>query len=110
MLQQSPETETKPIAEARAGLDEVVRRVRNEEVRVILEEHGEPLAVLVSTEDLRRLRRLDEQMSRRRQLLQDMREPFRNVPPEEIERETDRILDEIRAENRRARPQAVDDR
>lgn len=110
MLPQKPATETKTIAEVRGELDEVVGRVRREEIRVILEADGAPAAAIVSTEDLRRLRRFDEDMDERRRVVEAMREPFRDVPPEEIERETARIMAEIREENRRARQKAANNR
>jgi hypothetical protein len=40
------------------------------------------------------------------EILKAMRQPFLNIPPEEVAEETDRILAEIREENRRKRSKA----
>jgi hypothetical protein len=58
-------------------------------------------AALVSTADLARLDRLDQERADRFKVLDEMRAAFNNVPPEETERETDRTTAEIRAERRR---------
>ncbi|MGH2535420.1 MAG: type II toxin-antitoxin system prevent-host-death family antitoxin [Thermomicrobiales bacterium] len=107
MLQQKPATETKTISEVRGELDEVVNRVRHEEIRVIVEEDGAPVAAIISTEDLDRLARLDREQQEAWDVLEAMREPFRGVPTEEIERETERAVAAVRAENRRRRAAAI---
>lgn len=75
-----------------------------EEAERAMDAHlGIPVAVLVSTEDLRRLDRLDEQDKQAWDVFAAMRAPFRDVPLEEIERETERALAEVRAQMRAER-------
>ena len=94
-----PTTETMKISEVRAELNKLINRVYRGETRVLVEKSGIPVAGIVSPEDLRRLKKLDEDLAERRRVLESMRAPFRGVPAEEIERETARILAEMRDED-----------
>ncbi|MGH2559168.1 MAG: type II toxin-antitoxin system prevent-host-death family antitoxin [Thermomicrobiales bacterium] len=106
MVLQKPAIETKTISEVRGELDEVFSRVRHLEARVIVEEDGAPVAAIISTEDLDRLARLDREQQEAWDVLEAMREPFRGVPTDEIEREAERAFAAVRAENRRRREAA----
>ncbi len=53
---------------------------------------GIPVAALVSMDDLERLDRLDREREERFKIIDKVREAFRGVPEEEIQRETNRIL------------------
>jgi prevent-host-death family protein len=101
MADSRPTTETMKISDVRAELNKLVNRVYRRETRVIVEKSGIPVAGIVSARDLERLARLDDDLAERRRLLEAMRTPFRDVPTEEIERETDRILREMREEEER---------
>jgi prevent-host-death family protein len=109
MPEKTPITETMKISDVRSGLNKLVNRVYRQETRVIVEKSGIPVAALVSAEDVRRLQRLDENLAERRRVLEAMRAPFRDVPPEEIEREAKHTISEVRAEMRaeRERPAAT---
>lgn len=107
MSDKIPTTETMKISDVRAGLNQLVNRVYRHETRVIVEKSGIPVAAVVSADDVRRLQQLDEDLAKRRRVLEAMREPFRDVPPEEIERETQRIISEMRGEERGDRQQAA---
>lgn len=107
MSDKIPTTETMTISDVRAGLNQLVNRVYRHETRVIVEKSGIPVAAVVSVDDVRRLQQLDEDLAKRRRVLEAMREPFRDVPPEEIERETQRIISEMRDEERGDRQQAA---
>jgi len=76
-------------------------------VALIVEKAGIPVAALVSTEDLKRLNQFDRERAERFALLDELRAPFRDVPTEEIEREVDRALNEVRAEARAEREHAI---
>lgn len=84
---------------------EVVTRVGRNEARVLLEDHGMPIAAIVSADDLRRLDQLDAKQSKSFAVIDEMRAAFQDVPVEEIEREAERALAEVRAEMRREREQ-----
>lgn len=107
MTDRQPKTLTMKISEVRSGLNKLVNAVHRRETRVLVEKSGIPVAGLVSPEDLHRLAKLDEDLAERRRVLEAMRAPFRDVPSEEIERETDRIIKEMREEDRRARQKAA---
>ncbi len=99
MFERPPATQTMSTTDARQQFASVLNCVFRKETRVVVEKSGIPVAVIVSAEDLKRLDRLDEQDREAWETLAAMRAPFKDVPPEEIERETDRII----AEHRRRR-------
>ncbi len=97
-----PTTETVTATEARQHFASVINRVARKEARVLIEKSGVPVAAIVSADDIARLDRLDARFAARRQVLDAMRAPFRDVPPEEIKQETRRILAEMHEEDRLA--------
>lgn len=98
MIEDEPATQTMKISDVKARLSSLVNEVYRKQTRVLVEKSGIPVAALVSIDDLQRLAQLDEQRAERRRVLESMREPFRGVPAEEIERETARAVAEVRAE------------
>jgi prevent-host-death family protein len=94
--------QTLAIAELKQRLAELVHDVARHDVRIVVED-GEPVAALIPIADLQRLLRLDEIDQEAREVLEAMRTPFDDVPAEEIERQTERIMAEIREEDRAAR-------
>ncbi len=101
-----PKTEVMKASEVRQHFSSVVNRVANEDARIIVEKNGAPVAAIVSTTDLQRLREIDADIAERKRIVERMRAPFRGVPPEEIEREAERAWAEVRAEMRAERKQA----
>jgi prevent-host-death family protein len=95
------------ISKAKNRLSGLVNEVSQTETRVVIEKTGTPVAALVSIEDFERLRRMDEDLAERRRVLEAMREPFRDVPPEELEREVAKAMAEVRAEMRAEREAAL---
>lgn len=94
-------TQAMPVADVQAGLERLVDDVDRNETRIVIEKGGNAAAALVSADDLARLTRLDrerEERERRFAVIDRMREAFRGVPLEEIERETARAVAEVRAE------------
>lgn len=98
-----PVTQTMKISDVRGQLNTLVNRVYRQETRVVVEKSGIPVAAIVSTEDLKRLDRLDHERAARFGVIDEMRAAFSDVPPEEIEREAERSLVEVRAEMRAER-------
>lgn len=96
-------TETITASEARQHFASLLNRIFREQTRVVVEKSGIPVAALVSTHDLERLIRLDREQAERFTFLDAMRLPFRDVPADEIEREVDSALAEVRAEMRAER-------
>jgi hypothetical protein len=64
-----------------------------------VEKSGIPVAAIISTQDLERLTRLDEQRKKDFAIIDEIREAFRDVPPDEIEREVAQAIREVRAAN-----------
>ncbi len=106
MGERQPVTETMKISEVRGQLNTLVNRVYRKETRVLVEKSGIPVAALVSTDDLQRLNQLDAEREVDFAVIDEMRTAFKDVPPEEIEREAARALAEVRAEIRAERDPA----
>ena len=98
MIEQEPGTRTMKISDVKARLSSLVNEVYRYETRVLVEKAGIPVAALVPVRDLQQLVQLDEQRAERRQVLESVREPFRGVPAEEIERDTAKAVAEVRAD------------
>lgn len=99
MREQEVRIQTMKIAEVRGQLDSLVNRVFRKETRVLVEEAGIPVAALVSAEDLRRWDRLDKDRAERFKAIAALREDFKDVPPEEIDREADRAVAALRGKD-----------
>ena len=101
-----PMTQTIAASEARQHFSQLLNQVFRREKRVVIEKSGVPVAALISADDLEQLRRLEEQRREDFAVLDRIREAFRGVPAEEIEREVARAVAEVRAEQRQ-RSQAL---
>jgi prevent-host-death family protein len=95
--EQLPTTQTSKISEVRDRFNDLVDRVYRKDTRVIVEKSGIPVAGIVSADDLRRL---DQEQAEHFDVIDEMRAAFRDVPTEEIEREAERTLAEVRAGRR----------
>lgn len=97
-------TETMSVSEARQKFSETLDRVRQEDVRIVVEKSGIPVAAVVSVDDMRRLERLEKDRAERmrdlREALQMTREEFRGIPGDVIEREIQKAIDEVDAGRR----------
>ena len=107
MRQCATNTQTMNVSDFRSALSRLVDQVSQKETRILIEKSGRPVAALVSAEDLKQLARLDAQRAERRRIVAAMREPFRGVAPEEIERETAKAVAEVREEMRAERETAA---
>ena len=92
-----PTTQSIEMAEAEGKLETLVGRVSQGNTRVLVEKAGVPVAALVSTDDLERLDRLDRERAERFRVIDEARASFDGVAPEEIDREADRAVAELRA-------------
>jgi prevent-host-death family protein len=95
-----PMTETIKASDARQQFSKLLNEVFREESRVLVEKSGIPVAAIISASDFKRLARLEAERNRDFAILDEMREAFKDVPPEEIEREVARAISQIRGENR----------
>lgn len=102
MRDQCPQTQTMKISDVKNRLSSLVNEVYRHETRVLVEKSGIPVAAIVSADDLKRLSQLKQDRDALFAAIDRMREAFKDVPPEEIERETDRIIARNRAAARSA--------
>lgn len=100
MPERQPITQTISVSQARQQWSELLNKVFRRETRVIVEKSGIPVAAIVSAADFERLNRLEAERRERFKALEDTWEAFKDVPPDELEREVTRALEEVRAENR----------
>ncbi len=103
MKMQTSATETLKISDVRGQLNTLVNRIYREQTRIVVEKSGIPVAALVSVQDLERLRDLDLRMLERAEVINQMREAFKDVSPEELEQEAEKAVAEVRAEMRAER-------
>lgn len=101
MAIREPATQTIDAAEATQRWSHLLEAVSRGDTRVIVEEGGVPVAAIISTDDLERFRRFEAERQRRFSVIDEVREAFKDVPPEEIEREVGKALAEVREESRR---------
>jgi len=106
MSRREPPTETIKASEARAQWSQILNSVFRRERRVIVEKSGIPVAAIISAEDLERLRRIEEERERDFAVIDETRAAFKDVPYEELEREVNRAVAEVRAEMAAERQQA----
>ncbi len=107
MPEQQPIIQTITASQARQQWSELLNKVFRREARVIVEKSGIPVAAIISAVDLERLNRLEAERRERFKALEDTWEAFKDVPPEELEREVTRALDQVRAENKREEQQPI---
>lgn len=95
------------VTDVRQHLGELLNQVFRRETRVLVEKSGIPVAAIVSPDDLRRLDQLDQERAERFQVIDELRAAFKDVPPEELEREAARAVAEVRTERRAERERAA---
>ncbi|MBA2597007.1 MAG: type II toxin-antitoxin system Phd/YefM family antitoxin [Chloroflexia bacterium] len=100
-------TQTMKISDVKNTLSSVVDQVYRKEIRVLVEKSGIPVAAIISADELKRFTQLEREREERFAVIDRMREAFKDVPPEEIEREADRSVTEARERLRQRTPEAV---
>ncbi len=109
MRERSPMTQTIKASDVRQQWSEILNKVFRKETQVIVEKSGIPVAAIISTDDLERLTRYDKERRERFKALEETWDAFKDVPPEEIEAEVAKALEQVRAENRRNEEQRATD-
>ena len=102
-----PALQTMKLADAQTALPELAAAVSQRKARVVLEQNGEPVAVLMSLQDLERILDIQRRWQGLLEAQREMAAGFAGIPEEEIEAETDRIFREMRAADRAARDLAA---
>jgi len=103
MRETEPMTQTMKVTDAREHWSDVITAVFRRQKRVVLEKAGIPVAALVSTEDLDRLHRYDAERAADFAVIDRLRDAFKDVPDDELEREIAKAVTEARAELRAER-------
>ena len=93
MREQDPDIQTIQLSEVTEPLLRLVSKVSRQETRVLVENAGEPVAALVSVEDLRRLNDLDRAWDERTGAIGRFSKAFADVPAAEVEADVARILE-----------------
>lgn len=91
------------IEEAKSNLSDLINQLSRGEFRVLVDESGNPVGAIVSVDDLEWLRHLEQRREVFFERIDRMQEAFKDVPPEEIDREVDRIIARNRAVDRLAK-------
>ncbi len=94
-------TLTMKASDARQQWSELLNKVFRKETRIVGEKSGMPVAAIVSAQDLETLSRLDKERQRDFSVLDEIGEAFKDVPPEEIEREVAKAIASVRRGNRK---------
>jgi prevent-host-death family protein len=97
MNTQHPTTQTMTVSDVKKSLSSLVNAVYRKETRIIVEKAGIPAAAIISAAELQRFLQYEQAREERFKVIDRVREAFKDVPPEEIERETDRIIARNRA-------------
>jgi very-short-patch-repair endonuclease len=100
-----PEVETVDAAEIGEPLQGSLKRVAREKSRVIVEQDGEVVGVLVTPLDYERLKMLDRRIADGWKVIEEIHARNAHMDPDEVERDVAEAIAEMRAE-RRAREAA----
>jgi prevent-host-death family protein len=103
MRMQEPRTKTIKASDARQQFSQLLNEVFRRESRIIVEKSGIPVAAIVSAEDVQQLACLEDERRRDFAILDEMRAAFKDIPPEEIEREVARAIRAVREDAWRTR-------
>ena len=100
MRDYKPVTQTMDIGEIEDSLATVVTSVSRNDARVVVERHGQPVAAIISIEDLRRFAELQKAEEDSWAAIDTARAAFAHVPETEHEAQVARAIAEVRAEAR----------
>ena len=106
MSERAPMTQTMKASEARQQFSQVLNKVFRGETRVVVEKSGIPVAAIISAEDLELLNQMESQRAEHFKVLDEIREVFKDVPDEELEREVSKALTAAREKHRKASQRA----
>lgn len=98
MTDRKPITQTMTASETRQHFSSVVNRVFRGEERIIVERSGIPVAAIISAAELKRFDAYERHREADFAIIDEMRAAFKDVPPEEIEREAAKAVAEARAD------------
>lgn len=106
MREREPMTQIMKASEARQNFSQVLNQVFKGEKRVLVEKSGIPVAAIISAEDLQRLSQLEAEWNRDFAVIDEIREAFKDIPDQELEREVAKAVTEARDHIRAEKGQA----
>jgi PHD/YefM family antitoxin component YafN of YafNO toxin-antitoxin module len=96
-------TETISVEEFHEQSDSLIRKAAGRRNRIAVAQDGMIVAALVSASDLERLEEIELRRDEKIQLVKRIRETFAGIPEDELVREGERALREVRQEMDRER-------
>ncbi len=103
MRESGPMTQRINATQARQEWSQLLNKVYRRETRVLVEKSGIPVAAIVSAHDLERLKRMEDEETR---ALDRMRAAFSDVTEEQIVKDVEAVVEEVREEERSRRAAA----
>lgn len=77
-------------------LAQLVDEIRRDRSRVLIQDADRPVAAIISIEELELLDRYERDSAEGLRILEEMRRPFEDESPEEIEKEVREALEKVR--------------
>lgn len=93
-----PAIETLKATEAREQWSALLNRVFKQEAQVVVEKSGIPVAAVISYRDFEFFQYLLDRRDERFKVIDEIREAFRDIPEDELEREIAKAVSEARQE------------
>lgn len=91
------------VEEAKSNLSHLIRQLSRGEFQVLVDQSGNPVAAIISVDDLEWLRHSEQRREALFERIDRMQEALKDVPPEEIEQDVDRVIARNRAADRLAK-------
>lgn len=101
MTKRQPKTETMNATAVRQQWSQILKRVFQGESRIIVEKSSIPVAAIISAEDLERFKLLEAQRAEQFRVLNEAQAAFKDVSEEELDREIEKAIREVREERRK---------
>ena len=101
MAEREPMTQNMTINDVQRDFRPIMKRVSQQETRVLVEDDGAPVAAIVSTLDLKRLTQMDKQRAKRWKVFDEIHARNADKDPDEVERDVAEAIEEMREERRK---------
>jgi prevent-host-death family protein len=96
-------TETMSVSDARRHFSAALDRVRENDVRIVVEKSGIPVGAFVSMDDVRRLEEVDREWAEIEDVFRRTQAGFQGASPEALEREIEKAIAEVESDYKAAR-------
>jgi prevent-host-death family protein len=96
-------TQTIKTTDVGGAMSDIIKKVSQQEARVVVEENGKPVAAIISAQDLQRFSQLEAQRRERFKVVEEIQARNRDKDPEEVERVVAEEITAMRQERRERR-------